>query len=80
MNEINVVLKALPKDKVNVKNYKSKYGAWESGEVMDVETHFRSSSHHYNVYRVMLDRKSEKGNYLFLYVGDDKIELFQKEK
>lgn len=80
MNEINVVLKALPNDKVNAKNYKSKQGSWERGEVMDVETHFRSSSHHYNVYRVMLDRKSEKGNYLFLHVGDDKIELFQKAK
>ena len=71
---IKVTLKALPKDRVNAKNYKSRFGAWESGEVMDTETKFRSDGTYHNIYRVILDRRSDKGNYLILYVGDDKIE------
>lgn len=40
MYKTSVVLKALPKDRVSVRNYKSKYNTWESGVVMDVETKF----------------------------------------
>lgn len=68
-----VILKAIPGDIVNVSNYR-RGGQYENGEVYDVETKWRNDGNYRNEYRVCLDRRSAKGNYLFIYVGDKAID------
>ena len=73
--EITTTVKALPEEKVMAKNYRSKYADWEPGVVQDCEINVSEEGRTRATYRVRLDRKSTKGNYLFLYVGDDSISL-----
>lgn len=68
-----VEIKALPGDRVMAKNYNKQTDEWEPGEVQVTETRWRPDGPPRNSYRVILDRKSKKGNYLFVTVGDDGI-------
>lgn len=70
-----VVLKALPNDKVSAYNYRG-YGGWETGIVYETETNWREDGTYSNSYRVCLDRRSSKGNYIIIYVGDNRIDKF----
>ena len=71
--EITITIKAFPGEKVMVKNYRSKYPEWEPGEVLNCESTVYEDGRTRMSYRVILERKSTKGNYLFLHVGDDSI-------
>lgn len=73
--------KVIEGDKCLVCNYRSRYKPWESGTVRTVSVGLRNDGSFRLVYEVLLDRRGGKpkpwqpeGTYLFLTVGDDRIE------
>lgn len=73
MIKIESFLKCLPGAKVLASNYRTKSKTWEYGTVLDIETNIGNNGRIWNQYRVLLDRRSTSGNYVFLHVGDDSI-------
>ncbi len=85
---IEVGIKALPGDKVRARNYRAG-GVWEDGVVHYTDVSIlhdpkeRGRGHAaawHTKYRVLLTRKSNTGNYLFITVGDDGIESLKKKR
>lgn len=71
---IEVTVKRFPNEECEVLNYNRRPKVWEAGIVDILKTYIRPGGlSHRNQYRVRLHRKSAKGNYLFLTVGDDGI-------
>lgn len=81
-----VSLKAVDDDHVAVLNYRIKTRkSWEPGTVIQVETKWgkpggKGPLRPWNIYTVILDRTSENGNAILLYVGDEDIRLTSKPK
>lgn len=73
MHEVKILFKALPNDRVLVRNYR-RDGITEVGMVLDAEAKVYSNGTGVAKYRVQLYRKSNKGNLLFLYVDNEAIE------
>jgi len=77
--KLTIDLKAVEGDKVKVLNTRKKPPVWEDGKVSLVEIRLSNNSSLYAVYRVVLDRLSERKSYMakvrgiVLYVGEDKI-------
>lgn len=64
--------KGYPGDSVMVMNY-NRADRIESGVILDTESKWTDKVSVRHNYRVRLERKSAKGNLLFLHVGDDRI-------
>ena len=75
MTRVIVELEAIEGDRVVVENYRSIYKPWEGGKVLHVEARFTPVAEAWVSYRVRLNRLSERGNPIDLYVGHDSIEL-----
>ena len=77
---MKVILKkpvALPDHKVYVLNYNRRPNMWETGVVYNTESDINSQGVVSYKYRVRLDRRSHKGNLLFLHVGDEGIKSLE---
>ncbi len=73
---ITIRPKALEGDTVNVLNYRKTPSQWEPGVVYGfgaVEARIYQDGVATMAYRVLLDRRSDLGNMIFLYVGDKRI-------
>lgn len=71
--QIKTNIKCKPGDRVRVANYRMKGKPVEPGGCYDTEIHVYKGGSTRNSYRIKLDRQTPKGDYLFLYVGDDSI-------
>lgn len=81
--KLKIEFKAAPGEAVKVKNYRRK-DIWEEGTCIGTTVKIKQYTEltetigdHYRVsYDVLLDRKSNAGNNLFLTVGNAGIELY----
>lgn len=68
-----MIPKFYPGDKLAVRNYRRRPPVWEYGEVLEAKTGWRSQNEGRVSYRVQLERRSQSGSRLFLYVGADHV-------
>lgn len=74
--EIKALVKAMPGDRVQVKNYRSSLGTWERGTVKQAKIILAGPREVVAQvsYDVLLDRKDRHGQSMWLYVNDSQIE------
>jgi len=71
--EIISTIKALPEQRVSVRNYRCHPARWEEGTVSHVKIGVDQNGKAWNQYRVLLDRRSASNNVLSVTVDDDGI-------
>lgn len=78
--KIIVNVEAIPEQRVSVMNYNRNPAVWENGVVMATSIGVGYDGTTWTRYHVALDRRSKKGNLLFVTVGCDKIKLITRRQ